>query len=171
MNTPNTDRIVRFVVQTEFDDVPGKALSVVREAMMDCVGVALAGVRQPAGEIAAKWALAAAGSEQSTVWGAGFKSSAHDAALVNGCSAHALDFDDVTWGLIGHPSASLVPAVLTLGELIGASGKSVVLAYTVGFEVMAKLGRTTQPKHSLEGGWHATSAVSGRLPHVASCCR
>ena len=170
MNTPNTERIVRFIVQTEFDDIPRKALSVVREAMMDCVGVALAGVRQPAGEIAAKWALSAGGNQQSTVWGAGFRTSAHDAALANGCSAHALDFDDVTWGLIGHPSASLVPAVLSLGELIGASGKSVLLAYAVGFEVMAKLGRTTQPKHSLEGGWHATSSL-GSFGTAAACCK
>ena len=44
-------------------------------------------------------------------------------ALVNGTAAHALDYDDVTWGLIGHPSVSLVPAVLALGEHLGASGR------------------------------------------------
>lgn len=170
MNTPNTERIVRFIVQTRFQDIPEKALSVARQAMMDCVGVALAGIRQPAGELTAKWAQSAAGSSRSTIWGAGFRTSAHDAALVNGCSAHALDFDDVTWGLIGHPSASLVPAVLSLGELIGASGKSALLAYAVGFEVMAKLGRTTQPKHSLEGGWHATSSL-GSFGTAAACCK
>ena len=170
MNTPNTERIVRFIVQSKFQDIPGKALSVVGQAMMDCVGVALAGIRQPAGELTARWAQSAAGSSQSTIWGAGFRTSAHDAALVNGCSAHALDFDDVTWGLIGHPSASLVPAVLSLGELVGASGKTVLLAYAVGFEVMAKLGRTTQPKHSLEGGWHATSSL-GSFGTAAACCK
>jgi 2-methylcitrate dehydratase PrpD len=170
MNTPNTDRIVRFIVETVFDEIPARALAVAREAIMDCVGVALAGSHQPAGEITAKWARAAAGTSQSTVWGAGFKTSVHDAALVNGCAAHALDFDDVTWGLIGHPSASLVPAVLTLGELLGASGKEVLLAYSVGFEVMAKIGRTTQPKHSLEGGWHATSSI-GSFGTAAACCK
>jgi len=170
MNTPNTDRIVRFILETVFDQLPARALAVAREAIMDCVGVALAGSRQPAGEITAKWARAAGGASQSTVWGGGFKTSVHDAALVNGCAAHALDFDDVTWGLIGHPSASLVPAVLTLGEFLGASGKEVLLAYAVGFEVMAKIGRTTQPKHSLEGGWHATSSI-GSFGTAAACSK
>jgi 2-methylcitrate dehydratase PrpD len=170
MNTPNTDRIVRFILETVFDQLPATALAVAREAIMDCVGVALAGSRQPAGEITAKWARAAGGAAQSTVWGGGFKTSVHDTALVNGCAAHALDFDDVTWGLIGHPSASLVPAVLTLGEFLGASGKEVLLAYAVGFEVMAKIGRTTQPKHSLEGGWHATSSI-GSFGTAAACCK
>jgi 2-methylcitrate dehydratase PrpD len=170
MNTPNTNRIVRFIVETTFDDIPAKAWAVAREAITDCVGVALAGSQQPAGEITARWARAASGGLQSTVWGAGFKTSVHDAALVNGCAAHALDFDDVTWGLIGHPSASLVPAVLTLGEFLGASGKDVLLAYAVGFEVMAKIGRTTQPSHSLEGGWHATSSI-GSFGTSAACCK
>lgn len=170
MNTPNTDAIVRFIVEATVEQVPAKALAVAREAILDCVGVALAGSHEPAGEITSRWARIEAGRPESTVWGAGFKTSVHDAALVNGCAAHALDFDDVTWGLIGHPSASLVPAVLSLAESLGASGEDVLLAYTTGFEVMAKLGRTTQPKHSLEGGWHATSSI-GSFGTSAACAK
>lgn len=170
MSSPNTDRIVNFVVNSKFDEIPKEALLVVRQAILDCVGVGLAGSQQPAGEITGKWARAAAGTPQASVWGAGFKTSVHDAALVNGSSAHALDFDDVTWGLIGHPSAALVPAVLALGELLDTTGRDILVAYTVGFEVMVKLGRTTQPKHSLEGGWHATSTI-GTFGTTAACCK
>lgn len=170
MPTAHTERVVDFVVNAQFDAAPKKALSVARHAILDCVGVALAGAREPAGEIAAKWARAAAGAPQATVWGQDLKTSAHDAALVNGTAAHALDYDDVTWGLIGHPSVSLVSSLLPLGEGIGASGRDILLAYVVGFEVMAKLGRTTQPKHSLEGGWHATSTI-GSFGSTAACCK
>ena len=99
-----------------------------------------------------------------------FATSAHDAALVNGTAAHALDYDDVTWGLIGHPSVSLVPATFALGETLDASGRDVLHAYVVGFEVMAKLGRTTQPRHSLDGGWHATGTI-GAFGATAACCK
>lgn len=170
MNSPNTDRVVQFVVNTRSEEVPRKAISVAREAILDCIGVGLAGARQAVGEITCKWAQSASGSSQASAWGMGFKTSAHDAALVNGTSAHALDFDDVTWGLIGHPSASLVPAILALGEYVHASGKEILLAYSVGFEVMAKIGRTTQPKHSLEAGWHATSSI-GSFGTAAACCK
>ena len=155
----NTQRVIDFVVKTRFEDIPAKGLEQARIGIFDCVGVALAGARQPAGAIGAEWARKAGGAQQATVWGQGFKTSAHDAALVNGTAAHALDYDDVTWGLIGHPSVSLVPSVFALGEQINASGSDVLLAYAVGFEVMAKLGRTTQPAHSLEGGWHATGTI------------
>jgi 2-methylcitrate dehydratase PrpD len=166
----NTQYLIDYVVGSRFDEIPGKALAVAKGAIFDCVGVALAGARQPGGMIPARWARDAAGAGQATVWGHDFKTSAHDAALVNGTAAHALDYDDVTWGLIGHPSVSLVPSTFALGELIGASGRDVLHAYVVGFEVMAKLGRTTQPRHSLDNGWHATGTI-GAFGATAACCK
>ena len=166
----NTQRVIDYIVTSRFEDIPAKALTVAKGAILDCVGVALAGARHPAGDIPSEWARHAAGAGRATVWGQDFKTSAHDAALVNGTAAHALDYDDVTWGLIGHPSVSLVPAVFAIGELLGASGRDVLHAYVVGFEVMAKLGRTTQPRHSLEGGWHATGTI-GAFGATAACCK
>jgi 2-methylcitrate dehydratase PrpD len=166
----NTKNVVDYIVSSRFDSIPGDALTVARGAILDCVGVALAGARQPAGSIPAEWARRSVSPGGATVWGQDFKTSAHDAALVNGTAAHALDYDDVTWGLIGHPSVSLVPSVLALGETTNASGRDVLHAYVVGFEVMAKLGRTTQPLHSLEGGWHATGTI-GAFGATAACCK
>jgi 2-methylcitrate dehydratase PrpD len=166
----NTKNVVDYIVSSRFESIPGPAMTVARGAIQDCVGVALAGARQPAGSIPAEWARRNAGAGGATVWGQDFKTSAHDAALVNGTAAHALDYDDVTWGLIGHPSVSLVPCVLALGETINASGRDVLHAYVVGFEVMAKLGRTTQPRHSLDGGWHATGTI-GAFGATAACCK
>jgi 2-methylcitrate dehydratase PrpD len=170
MDTSYTDLIVDFTLNTNFADVPDQAFKVAREAMFDCIGVTLAGAVEPAGRIGAEWARSCAGAAQSTIWGHGFKTAADDAALVNGTAAHALDYDDVTWGLVGHPSVSLVPSLVALGELTGASGKDVLLCYAIGFEVMAKIGRTTQPRHSLDGRWHATSTI-GSFGVTAACCR
>ena len=169
-DTKYTDLIVDFTLNQKYEDFPEQALTVAREATLDCIGVTLAGAIEPAGEIGAKWAKSCAGAPQSTVWGHGFKTAADQAALVNGTAAHALDYDDVTWGLVGHPSVSLVPSLIALGELTGASGKDVLLSYAIGFEVMAKIGRTTQPLHSLEARWHATGTI-GSFGACAACCR
>src|SRR5215467_2009248 len=166
----NTQRVIDYIVTSRFEDIPAKALTVAKGAILDCIGVALAGARHPAGGIPSEWARHAAGAGHATVWGQDFKTTAHDAALVNGTAAHALDYDDVTWGLIGHPSVSLVPAIVAIGETINASGRDVLHAYVVGFEVMAKLGRTTQPRHSLDGGWHATGTI-GAFGATAACCK
>jgi len=165
----NSQYVIDYIVGSRFEKIPHKALDVAKGAMLDCLGVALAGARHRGGMIAADWSRKAAGAPQATLWGHGMKTSAHDAALVNGTAAHALDYDDVTWGLIGHPSVSIVPSVLALGELTGASGRDVLHAYVVGFEVMAKLGRTMQPKHSLDGGWHATGTIGTFGATAASC--
>jgi 2-methylcitrate dehydratase PrpD len=166
----NTRNVVDYIVASRFEAIPAQALAVAKGAMQDCVGVALAGARHPGGTIPAEWARKSMAAGSATVWGQDFKTSPHDAALVNGTAAHALDYDDVTWGLIGHPSVSLVPSVLAIGETINASGRDVLHAYVVGFEVMAKLGRTTQPLHSLEGGWHATGTI-GAFGATAACCK
>jgi 2-methylcitrate dehydratase PrpD len=166
----NTQYVVDYIIASRFDQIPPQALAVAKGAMQDCVGVALAGARQPAGTIQADWARQSRGTGKATVWGSDFTTSPHDAALVNGTAAHALDYDDVTWGLIGHPSVSLVPAAFALGEALGASGREVLHAYVVGFEAMAKLGRTTQPRHSLDGGWHATGTI-GAFGATAACCK
>jgi 2-methylcitrate dehydratase PrpD len=166
----NTKNVVDFIVSSRFEAIPAQALAVAKGAIQDCVGVALAGARQPAGANPAEWARKAAGAGASTVWAQDFKTSPHDAALVNGTAAHALDYDDVTWGLIGHPSVSLVPALFALGETINATGREILHGYVVGFEIMAKLGRTTQPRHSLDGGWHATGSI-GAFGATAACCK
>src|SRR6202158_6052800 len=174
----STKNVVDYIVSSRFESIPGQALTVAKCAIQDCVGVALAGARHPGGSIPAEWARKnagmsagmSAGAGGATVGGQNFKTAAHDAALVHGTAAHALDYDDVTWGLIGHPSVSLVPSVFALAETINASGRDVLHAYVVGFEVMAKLGRTTQPRHSLDGGWHATGTI-GAFGATAACCK
>src|SRR5262245_28372879 len=86
----NTKYVVDYIVGSCFAAIPEKALAVARCAMQDCVGVALAGAAQPTGSIPAEWARKAGGAGVATVWGHNFKTSPHDAALVNGTAAHAL---------------------------------------------------------------------------------
>ena len=58
--------------------------------------------------------------------------------MANGCIAHALDYDDC--GVkIGHPSVLVLPAVLSLGEHLGASGQEILTAYILGLEIEGKL--------------------------------
>lgn len=169
-DTAHTQKIIDFIQNSTLEAIPENGVRTATEAILDCIGVALAGAIEPAGEITARMARASAGKGESSVWGHGFATSAHDAALVNGTAAHALDFDDVTWGLIGHPSVSLTASLFSLGEALGKSGRDVLLAYATGFEVMAKIGRTTQPAHSLENGWHATVSI-GTFGATAACCK
>ena len=91
------------------------------------------------------------------------------AALANGTAAHALDFDDMCWVTLAHPSAPLVAAALAAGEAADASGRALLDAYVVGFEVEAALGTVMNPTH-YEQGWHGTATI-GTIGAAAAAAR
>ena len=153
-----TDVVARFVAGFDARELPVAARATARRGYFDCLGVALAGSAQPAGQVAARFA-SGQGTGPATVWGHAFTAPPAIAALVNGTAAHALDYDDVNWALLGHPSVSLVPVTMAVGESAGATGAELIDAYACGFEVLAALGRSTMPGLSFDGGWHATGAL------------
>ncbi len=137
--------------------VPESALTLARNAFLDTIGVALAGAVEPASRIVQKLA-AAEGAGTCRILGTSLQTSATWAALANGTAAHALDFDDMCFVSLAHPSAPLVAAALAIGEQAGASGLTCLEAYVVGFEIEAVLGRTMNPRH-YQQGWHCTSTL------------
>jgi 2-methylcitrate dehydratase PrpD len=136
--------------------VAQEARTAAKRALVDTLGVTLAGSLEPAANIVRRALATHAGA--CSVIGTPEHASATDAALINGTAAHALDFDDVSPPLTGHPSAVLVPALLAAAESSGAGGAAILDAFVVGFELAARLGRVMNPPHYTRG-WHATGTL------------
>jgi 2-methylcitrate dehydratase PrpD len=133
-----TETIARFIVNTGYEAIPRSAVEKAKRTALDCVGATLAGVAEPVSQVITAYVTKLGGLPQSSVFGAQVKVSIPDAAMANGSIAHALDYDDC--GVkIGHPSVLVFPAVLSLGEHVGASGREILAAYIVGLEVEGKL--------------------------------
>jgi 2-methylcitrate dehydratase PrpD len=83
------------------------------------------------------------------------------AALVNGTSGHALDFDDIGLGA-GHVTVAIAPAVLAVAEAAGSSGQDFVDAMVVGYEVASRLTRMYQDTRlgPYAAGYHKPSVYS-----------
>ncbi len=164
-----TQRLAEFVSRTPSEMIGPEARERAARAFLDTLGVALAGRPEQAAAVVEAMIREQGGREDATVIGAGFRAPAAQAALANGTAAHALDYDDVAVNMRGHPSAPLVPAVLALGEKLGSSGRDVLEAYVLGFEVECKLGRAIgEPLYAL--GWHATPTL-GTAGAAAACAR
>ena len=114
-------------------------------AVLDCVGVALAGSQEPVGKIMHEYARSLPPGGEATIWGMTHKVSAPEAALVNGTMSHALDYDDMNRPMLGHPSIVLVPALFAVGEKMQLPGRKLLEGYILGLEVMAKLGKIFGP--------------------------
>jgi 2-methylcitrate dehydratase PrpD len=147
--------------------VPSEALDVAQGAFLDTVGVTLAGSVEPAARAMQKVAVSQAGAGSCHIFGTDLSANAGWAALANGTAAHALDYDDMCFVSLAHPSAPLVSALLALGEQTSASGKNILEAYVIGFEIEAVLGRLMNPKH-YQNGWHCTSTI-GTIGAAAAC--
>jgi 2-methylcitrate dehydratase PrpD len=136
---------------------PAEARARAAIAVLDTVGVSLAGASEPASLIV-RQVVAAEGGDACTVFGTPVRASMSGAALANGTAAHALDYDDMCFISLAHPSAPLVPAVLAAAESARLAGRAVLDAYVVGFEIEARLGRLMNPRH-YQRGWHCTSTL------------
>jgi 2-methylcitrate dehydratase PrpD len=80
------------------------------------------------------------------------------AALINGAASHALDYDDVNFAMGGHPTVTIVPALLALGEQIKASGQKLVESFVVGYETAGRVGLLVAPSH-YQKGFHGTGTI------------
>ena len=153
-----TRKIANFVAKASYSQIPQEAVSIAKDAILDCLGVTLAGVKEPASRMVAEYAKEMGGKPLSRAIGWGFKTSPHLAALVNGTIGHALDYDDGAPAFLFHPSVTLLPAILALGESGKVSGKQVLEAYLTGFEVEIKLLSGLGPSGEVRG-WHNTGTV------------
>ncbi len=74
--------------------------------------------------------------------------------------SHALDYDDEDNPSIPlSRSVTILPAILTLGESMGETGKDILLDYIIGFEIISKISYGISAQHHYEWGWQTTGAV------------
>jgi 2-methylcitrate dehydratase PrpD len=138
-----------------------------KRSILDGLGLAMAGSRSDAARIAQREIESyRATAEDASVLGAGLSVPARFAAFLNGLAIHADDYDDTqlavahdrVYGLLTHPTAPVLPAVLAIGERDDASGADALIAYLVGVEVETKIAEAISPRH-YDDGFHSTATV------------
>ncbi|MDY6844819.1 MAG: MmgE/PrpD family protein [Thermodesulfobacteriota bacterium] len=165
----STEKIAHFVVDTSYENIPQEALTMAKQAILDCLGVTIAACNEPGCRVLSEYVKEDGGNPEAGVVGRGFKALAAQAAWINGTMAHVLDYDDWSTLYIGHPTVAILPAILALGEKHNISGKEALLSYIIGFEVGAKIGIVVCRSHYLIG-WHTTCTL-GTLGAVAAAAR
>src|SRR3989441_2588594 len=147
---------------------PAAARARAAQAVLDTIGVTLAGASEPAARIV-QAVVSAEGGDACRILGTVARASASNAALANGTAAHALDYDDMCFVSLAHPSAPLVGAAIASAEVSAASGSALLDGYIAGFELEGRLGSVMNPRH-YERGWHCTSTL-GTIGAAAAACR
>lgn len=162
-------RIAQWSLGDDIRSLPASGTALIKRAFLDTLAVTVLGARLSGPRIVARIESARGGTPVASVHGMGCRLDPIGAALVNGTSAHAELFDDNSVPMIAHPSSPLVSALLPLAQEQRASGRELIEAYGVGFEVGVALGRLVNPE-LYERGWHVTR-VLGVIGATAACCR
>lgn len=158
--------LAEFTLRYEPEEqVKARAMACLR----DSIGCMMAGVHEPAAAVVRAYAAGRDSRPEASAIGMRKKMDAALCALVNGVTINALDFDDVSVPMNGHPSAVILPAAMAMAEQYNASGEEFLNAYVTGVEVASALGRGVCPE-SFRRGWHCT-AVIGVFGAVAAAGR
>lgn len=147
-------------------DLPDVALAQARNSLFDWIVCGRAGIGEPLAKILREMARREGGSEVASVLGMG-RVPARMAALVNGTTSHALDYDDTHFAHIGHLSVGIYPAALAAGEEVDASALKVVEAFLVGAEVAIRVGMVLGAGH-YNRGFHQTATAGAFGATVAA---
>ena len=140
------------------DDVDEATIAAAKTAIIDTLAVTLLGSTEPCARLVSETPGIGDSPGPALVLGTASRVSCLDAALINGVSSHALDFDDFTQELGGHPSVPVLPALLGLAEDRRASGRELIAAYAAGVELETRLAYGVHFVH-YEKGWHPTATL------------
>jgi 2-methylcitrate dehydratase PrpD len=171
MTADPTFEIAEYISGVKFEDLPAAAVANAKVAILDTLGVMLAGTRLRAGRQIVEYASECGSAPVATVAGTSLRTSTELAALANGVLAHVQDYDD-RW----HASVQTLPAALAAGEAADVDGREFILAYVIGRELRVRLDAQFRAGRRGDGdrstapgwrGWHETG-VFGVLGATAA---
>ena len=139
-----TQTLAQFIVDTNYENLPAPVVEAAKIAILDGVANMLAGSTQELATIIGQYVQQSGGAPQSTVIGWGFKTNSPSAAFANGVFGHCLDYE-IQGFPPTHGTSSCLPSALALGEIRSASGKTIIEAYTLGWEIQGRLRAASAP--------------------------
>jgi 2-methylcitrate dehydratase PrpD len=168
MNNNGNDLAAEFILDTTWESLPEEVQGKARQALLDVLGATISGTLTPISKITADYAVSAYQGDEAAILLRGARSTAAGAAFANGYAANGIDIDDCAQYTKGHPGAQLFPAALAVGEKVGASGKDLLAALVVGYEIAHRTARCWHDHHAIYqscGSWGsvACAAVASKL--------
>jgi 2-methylcitrate dehydratase PrpD len=151
--------LTRFVVETRYEDLSADVVERMKRSLLDLVGCALLGSIGETAPAFARYASAHAGRPEATIFGSGQRTSAVEAAFINGAHVHSTEMSETFTRALAHPGNSVIPAVLAVAERDGRSGRDVLTAVAIGYELLIRLGAVVGPNLVMEQGLHGPATL------------
>jgi 2-methylcitrate dehydratase PrpD len=153
-----TAEIAKKAAHLEWNDLPADLVERTKQCLLDWFAVTIPGAQEELTDILIREAMEDGAKGPASLVGRSETTLPSAAALINGAASHALDYDDVNFSMGGHPTVTVVPALLALGEQMKASGRLFIESFVAGYETSGRVGRLVAPSH-YQKGFHVTGTV------------
>ena len=158
--------IAEWACSLNYEHLSPEAIQAAKLFWFDSIGCGLGGSQQEDAKILLKHHRAMGGNGKATAFVSGFKTNPVDAAFLNGHMMRAMDYNDIYWKADPcHPS-DLIAAPLALCESEGLSGKDLILATIIAYEIEMRLCEIGRPGVR-EYGWHHATLSAFAAPVAA----
>jgi 2-methylcitrate dehydratase PrpD len=168
------DRLASLCADATYEMLPDSTIYQAKRCALDLLGCALGAMALGCNRGLADYVAGLGGRREAPIWGSGTCVPSAHAALVNGSVAHHLELDDGHLEAASHPGISVVPAALAVAEMTGASGRELLRAIVLGYEVCIRSGLAVAAgirEHGVHGpgmmgplGAAAAASILLRLP-------
>ena len=168
--SPVMAKLSAYIAGAAKKPLPAEVVECAKIHLVDTVGAIISGSRLLPGREAYKYIKAQGGRKEAGVMGTRLITSAPNAAFANGMFAHADETDDSHAPSRTHPGASVVPSALAIGERDGLSGKVLLRAMVLGYDVCTRMLLAMDQLKFRYTGHHASSfgGVFGAATAAAS---
>ena len=163
-----------FASRLRFEDIPARVVEQTKQAVLDILGVALAGAGHGEGaRETVGFAATQTGAAEATIWSSGERVSAPAAALANAALARALDYDDILESPQVHVSVCVVPAAFAVAERQGTpvGGKALLTAIVIGSEIQCRLAAAIRGQNAGALPLLQPTQIFGYFSAAAACGR
>jgi 2-methylcitrate dehydratase len=155
-----------FAAGLSYKDLTPEAVDAAKRFLYDSLGCALGAAGHHDVEIAGKVVLTLGGNGHATLIGGGGKVPVTSAAFLNGLKIRAMDYNDIYWKADPTHPSDLISAPLAVGEWQGRSGREVLTAIVLAYELEMRLAECGRPGIR-ERGWHHATLTQYVSPLAA----
>ena len=156
-----TSQLSAYITGEKSGQLPANIVARAKTHILDTLGAMISGSVLKPGQVAIDFVRAQAGPQQATVAGTNLRTSAILAALANAMTAHADETDDAHFPTVTHPGSVILPAALAIAETQHRSGKELIDALVLGYDVMCRVNKALDRESVSNRGLHPGSLCAG----------
>jgi 2-methylcitrate dehydratase PrpD len=155
------DKLVSYVCRTNFNDLPQAVVLRAKEVLADTLSVIAAGAQENEVKGLTKRLVDPKAKQIASLIGSGTRTEPLKAALINGTAGTFLELDEGNQFGRGHPGIHVVPAALAMAEEGCLSGKDLLTALVLGYEIGTRIGIACKIRMSMHphGTWGTVGAA------------